>query len=142
MAKPSPAVGKSILVVEDEVIIGMMMCRELERAGALPIGPLTSVADAVKEIDSRIVDLVILDAKLARWLGRRPGCLSPRSADPLRGGQRLRKSESAGWAERRSLRCQARIDAAPDGSDRICVDRFCCRGLACVKKDAHQRFCD
>jgi CheY-like chemotaxis protein len=69
MANLSPASGKSILIVEDEFIIGMMLCQELERAGAIPTGPLTSVADAVKEIEARIVDLVILDAKLAGGSG-------------------------------------------------------------------------
>jgi DNA-binding NtrC family response regulator len=69
MANISPVCGKSILVVEDEVIIGMMLCQELRRAGAIPIGPLASVTDAVKAIDSRIFDLVILDAKLAGGSG-------------------------------------------------------------------------
>jgi DNA-binding response OmpR family regulator len=61
--------GKTILVVEDEFIIGMMLRQELERAGATAIGPLSSVADAMKDIESRSVDLVILDAKLAGGSG-------------------------------------------------------------------------
>jgi DNA-binding NtrC family response regulator len=61
--------GKTILVVEDEFIIGMMLRQELERAGATAIGPLSSVADALKDIESRSVDLVILDAKLAGGSG-------------------------------------------------------------------------
>jgi DNA-binding response OmpR family regulator len=69
MANYSPVRGKSILVVEDEFIIGMMLCQELARAGAVPFGPLSSVADAVKKIDSQVVDLVILDAKLAGGSG-------------------------------------------------------------------------
>jgi len=69
MAIHSPVLGKSILVVEDEFIIGMMLCQELERAGAVPIGPLSSVADAVKKIEAKTVDLVILDAKLAGGSG-------------------------------------------------------------------------
>ena len=69
MAIHSPVLDKSILVVEDEFIIGMMLCQELERAGAVPIGPLSSVADAVKKIEAKTVDLVILDAKLAGGSG-------------------------------------------------------------------------
>jgi len=69
MAIPSPVLGKSILIVEDEFIIGMMLRQELERAGAVPVGPLSSVADAVKAINSQGVDLVILDAKLAGGSG-------------------------------------------------------------------------
>ena len=69
MAIHSPVRGKSVLVVEDEFIIGMMLCQELERAGAVAIGPLASVADAVKKIEAKTVDLVILDAKLAGGSG-------------------------------------------------------------------------
>jgi CheY-like chemotaxis protein len=57
-------VDLSILVVEDEFIIGAMLCQELECAGATAIGPVCSVADAMKKIESQIVDLVVLDAKL------------------------------------------------------------------------------
>ncbi len=69
MANHSPVRGKSILVVEDEVIIGMMLCQELGRAGAVAYGPITSVADAVKAIAGKAIDLVILDAKLAGGSG-------------------------------------------------------------------------
>jgi DNA-binding response OmpR family regulator len=69
LSVPSPVLGKSILVVEDEFIIGMMLCQELTRAGAVPIGPLSSVADAAKAIDVRVFDLVILDAKLGGGSG-------------------------------------------------------------------------
>ena len=61
--------GRSILVVEDEVIIGMMLCNEIARAGGTAIGPVNSVADAVKEIEGRTVDVVILDAKLVDGWG-------------------------------------------------------------------------
>jgi DNA-binding NtrC family response regulator len=71
--------GMSILVVEDEFIIGLMLCNEIAGAGATSIGPVTSVADALKEIASRIVDAVILDAKLADSSGADlAGCLEER----------------------------------------------------------------
>jgi CheY-like chemotaxis protein len=56
--------GKSVLIVEDEFLIGLMLIKEITRAGGTSLGPATSVADALKEIESRAVDAVILDAKL------------------------------------------------------------------------------
>jgi CheY-like chemotaxis protein len=64
-----PLHGMSVLIVEDEVIIGMMLFDEIARAGGTPIGPVTSVAGALKEIESGIVDAVILDAKLVDGSG-------------------------------------------------------------------------
>ena len=61
--------GKSILIVEDEVIIGMMLCTEIVRAGGFSIGPVTSIAGGLKEIESQVVDAVVLDAKLADGSG-------------------------------------------------------------------------
>ena len=61
--------GKSVLIVEDEFFIGLMLAEEISRAGGTSIGPATSVADALKEIESRIVDAVILDAKLVDGSG-------------------------------------------------------------------------
>ena len=64
-----PLDGMSVLIVDDEVIIGMMLCSEIARAGGTPIGAVTSVADALKEIESRAVDAVVLDAKLVDGWG-------------------------------------------------------------------------
>jgi two-component SAPR family response regulator len=64
-----PLDGISVLIVEDEIIIGMMLCNEIGRAGGTSIGPVTSVAGALKEIESQIVDAVILDAKLVDGSG-------------------------------------------------------------------------
>jgi DNA-binding NtrC family response regulator len=61
--------GMSILIVEDEFIIGMMLSEEIARAGGTPIGPIASVAGALKAIESRSVDAVILDAKLVDGSG-------------------------------------------------------------------------
>jgi DNA-binding NtrC family response regulator len=74
-----PLAGKSILVVEDEIIIGMMLVKEIAAVGGAAIGPVTSVADALKEIESRIVDVVILDAKLIDGSGAElAACLEER----------------------------------------------------------------
>jgi DNA-binding NtrC family response regulator len=56
--------GKTVLVVEDEIIVGMMICKEIDRAGGVAVGPVASVAAAIKEIGSRSIDAAILDAKL------------------------------------------------------------------------------
>jgi len=64
-----PLDGMSVLIVDDEVIIGMMLCSEIVRAGGTSIGPVTSVADALIEIESRAIDAVILDAKLVDGSG-------------------------------------------------------------------------
>ena len=61
--------GKTVLIVEDEFLIGLMLIKEITGAGGTSIGPVTSVADALKEIESRIIDLVILDAKLVDGSG-------------------------------------------------------------------------
>jgi DNA-binding response OmpR family regulator len=59
-----PLDGLSILIVEDEIIIGLMLAAEIGGAGATPIGPVTSVAGALKAVDARPVDAVILTTKL------------------------------------------------------------------------------
>jgi DNA-binding NtrC family response regulator len=61
--------GKSVLIVEDEFLIGLMLIKEISSAGGTSIGPVTAVADALKEIESRVIDLVILDAKLVDGSG-------------------------------------------------------------------------
>ena len=61
--------GKAVLIVEDEFLIGLMLIKEIASAGGTSIGPVTSVADALKEIESRTIDLVILDAKLVDGTG-------------------------------------------------------------------------
>jgi CheY-like chemotaxis protein len=64
-----PLCGTSVLIVEDEVIIGMMLVNEIAVAGGTPIGPVTTVAAALKEIESQIVDVVVLDTKLVDGSG-------------------------------------------------------------------------
>jgi CheY-like chemotaxis protein len=59
-----PLNGLSILIVEDETIIGMMMAAEIGSAGGTPIGPVASVAGALKAVETWPIDVVILDAKL------------------------------------------------------------------------------
>jgi DNA-binding NtrC family response regulator len=75
-----PLDGLSIMIVEDEVIIGMMLASEIARAGGTPVGPVNSVASALKEIESRPIDLVMLDAKLVDGSGAElAACLDGRA---------------------------------------------------------------
>jgi DNA-binding NtrC family response regulator len=60
-----PLDGISVLIIEDEFLIGMMLVSEIERAGATSVGPVTSVADALKKIESGVADVAIVDSKLA-----------------------------------------------------------------------------
>src|SRR5689334_4031571 len=64
-----PLHGRSILIVEDEMIIGLMLANEIAGAGGTPLGPVTSVAAAAQVIESQAVDAVILDAKLIDGTG-------------------------------------------------------------------------
>ena len=59
-----PLEGLSVLIIEDEVLIAMMLLNEIERAGGTPIGPVTSVAAALKEIESGSADVALVDGKL------------------------------------------------------------------------------
>lgn len=56
--------GLAILVVEDQVLTGMLVSEEIKCAGGDAIGPVASVSCALKEIESKHVDLALLDAKL------------------------------------------------------------------------------
>ena len=60
-----PLEGMSVLIIEDEFLIGMMLQNEIERVGAASVRLVTSVADALKEIESGNVDVAIVDSKLA-----------------------------------------------------------------------------
>jgi DNA-binding NtrC family response regulator len=61
--------GKTVLIVEDEVIIGMMLCKEIRDAGGTPIGPATSVCQALREMEAQTIDMVILDQRLVDGSG-------------------------------------------------------------------------
>ena len=43
--------GNSVLIVEDEFLIGLMLIKEISGVGGASLGPATSVADALKEIN-------------------------------------------------------------------------------------------
>src|SRR4051812_20265631 len=56
--------GKFVLVVEDEFLIAETTCMDLERAGAVVVGPVPTVARALSLLQSRQVDAALLDIKL------------------------------------------------------------------------------
>ena len=132
--------GKSVLIVEDEFLIGLMLIKEITGVGGTSLGPVTSVADALKEIESRPVDAVILDAKLVDGSAADlAACLDARR-DPLCGGQRLRQGKPAERTETGALRRQAHIGAGAHGSDRR-VGRWSRAAVtvAALKPNAHDR---
>ncbi|HZP99265.1 MAG TPA: hypothetical protein VFB13_06990 [Reyranella sp.] len=60
-----PFSGRSILIIEDEVLIGVMLASEIVKAGGTAIGPVRSVADALAAISAQSIHVAVLDAKLA-----------------------------------------------------------------------------
>lgn len=56
--------GRRILLVEDEYIIAMEMKRWLQRAGALVIGPVPNVEQALNLIEAGCLDAAVLDFNL------------------------------------------------------------------------------
>jgi CheY-like chemotaxis protein len=57
--------GRLVLVLEDEYIVAMDLCQLLESKGAIVVGPLTSVADALDVLDDLTqVDVAVLDVNL------------------------------------------------------------------------------
>ena len=75
----APLAGKTVLVVEDELMIALDIVDCLIQAGAKVIGPCTSLEDARKIAGDGEIDLAILDIDLggrevfpaARILGAR-----------------------------------------------------------------------
>ena len=57
--------GRRILVVEDEVLIGMMLQDMLSDLGCEVIGPIIRLAPAMEAAEREPIDLAILDVNLA-----------------------------------------------------------------------------
>ena len=59
------AVGRRVLVVEDDYMLALTLCERLERDGAVVIGPAGSVAEALALLDAEAApDSAILDTHL------------------------------------------------------------------------------
>ena len=57
--------GRHVLVLDDELLIGMMVTDSLEEAGCKVIGPAQSVDEAISLIRNSSVDAALLDVKVA-----------------------------------------------------------------------------
>ena len=61
----SPLRDRRILVVEDEYLIAMSLQDALENAGSVVVGPVPSVENAIKKIDSEPhIDAAVVDVNL------------------------------------------------------------------------------
>src|SRR5690349_24862705 len=59
-----PLTGKTILVVEDDFLVGHDLCAFLEDAGAAVVGPVGDVAQACTVARERTIDGAVLDVRL------------------------------------------------------------------------------
>ena len=59
-----PLEGARVLIVEDEFYLADDLARALRNAGAEPIGPVGSVAEAENLVERRLVDAAIVDLNL------------------------------------------------------------------------------
>jgi CheY-like chemotaxis protein len=66
---PRPLEGKRILVVEDHPLIAEMLCSALRNAGAVPVGPAATSADAIDIATEEALDGVLLDVELQQTNG-------------------------------------------------------------------------
>lgn len=64
MASDGKLVGKRILIVEDDFLIGASLSDLLERHGCVVSGPVFTAKDAVDIIDREAIDGAILDYKV------------------------------------------------------------------------------
>ena len=56
--------GKSILIVEDEALLALLLKDAVEEAGAIAIGPATTIATALPLIEAGGIDGAVLDLNL------------------------------------------------------------------------------
>ena len=56
--------GRRVLVVEDEALISLMLADALESAGAVVVGPASTVKGALDLLGEEAIDCAVLDVKL------------------------------------------------------------------------------
>ena len=57
--------GRRVLVVEDEVLVALDYCQNLQEAGAEVVGPFRTVDDALNCMSKGRIDVAVLDYALA-----------------------------------------------------------------------------
>ncbi|MGZ5822851.1 MAG: response regulator [Hyphomicrobium sp.] len=57
--------GRRVLVVEDEVLVALDYCQNLQDAGAEVVGPFLTVDDALNCMGKGRIDVAVLDYELA-----------------------------------------------------------------------------
>jgi two-component SAPR family response regulator len=57
--------GRRVLVVEDEVLVALDYCQNLQEAGAEVVGPFHTVDDALNCMGKGRIDVAVLDCALA-----------------------------------------------------------------------------
>jgi DNA-binding response OmpR family regulator len=57
--------GRRVLVVEDEVLVALDYCQNLEDAGAVVLGPFQTVHEALNCLRTSRIDVAVLDYALA-----------------------------------------------------------------------------
>ncbi|MHA6345516.1 response regulator [Roseivivax sp. CAU 1761] len=62
--KEAGAAGTTVMVVDDEVLVGLDMKMSLEESGYTVMGPFTDPVSAVAALDESSPDFAILDANL------------------------------------------------------------------------------
>src|SRR4051812_28799542 len=68
IARYGQLAGARVLVVEDDVLIGMDLAAMLEAAGCVVLGPLVSTAEALALLKEQSPDAVLLDLALVDGL--------------------------------------------------------------------------
>jgi len=63
-ASPAPVRGAELLVVEDEIVIGMLLTRLLSGWGYRVLGPARNAAEALRVMDAHEPKLVLMDITL------------------------------------------------------------------------------
>jgi CheY-like chemotaxis protein len=60
----SELAGLRVLIVEDEAMIAVLLEDQLDELGCVPVGPATSVQDALASIEAEPIDAAVLDLNL------------------------------------------------------------------------------
>ncbi|WP_131113875.1 response regulator [Lichenihabitans psoromatis] len=62
--QPTRLAGFRVLVVEDEMLLAVELIDELQELGAIPIGPIASLPEALAAIENTAIDLAMLNVHL------------------------------------------------------------------------------